>query len=65
MLLQSKLIKYQQQAEKLVLGYECKQKQNVPLKISLLYLKKPKSKQNVLLKFFKHHVDHSRGQLVM
>lgn len=41
MLLQSKLIIYQQQAEKLVLlGYECKQKQNVPLKISPLHLKK-------------------------
>lgn len=37
--LQSKLITYQQQAAKLVLGYKCKWKQNVPLKISHLYLK--------------------------
>lgn len=67
MLLQSKLIIYQQQAEKLVfLGYEYKQKQNVPLKISPLYLKKNKLNQTKCTTeiFFKCHVDHNRGQLV-
>lgn len=36
----------------------------MPLKISLLYLKKTKPKQKAQLKFFKHHVNHSRGQPV-